>query len=207
MEENIIRGYPKFKEETVFTSRYDKKEFEKYNEIIKSDEKMINYNKWKIGINFITKRKIKIGGKTHYDLGYKHFSIHSNRGGYYLFTNLDGINSELYIQETEKIKKEIIDYNLKISNIISKIESLNKWEDYIKFEGLKYGISSVHGQIHRENNCFGLIKLYDSEGCTCHSCEDWGGCSNPVGTNYYKCEKCDYKYKTSKSDSTSTWWI
>ena len=24
-----------------------------------------------------------------------------------------------------------------------------------------------------------------------------GGCSNPTGTQYYKCEKCDYKYGES----------
>jgi hypothetical protein len=25
-----------------------------------------------------------------------------------------------------------------------------------------------------------------------------GGCSNPTGTQYYKCEKCDYKYGGEK---------
>jgi hypothetical protein len=27
-----------------------------------------------------------------------------------------------------------------------------------------------------------------------------GGCSNPTGTQYYKCEKCDYKYGGEKYD-------
>ena len=112
---------------------------------------------------------------------------------YVLFTKLDGINIELYIEETEKIKKEIEDYNSKIDDIICKINLLEKWEEYILFEGTKYGIPYVYENIHRENYCLGLITEDYYEGCSCHCCEDWGGCSNPSGTQYYKCVKCDYK--------------
>ena len=69
MENNIMRKYPTTKERA---SRYNKEDFEKYKEITKSME---NYEKWKIGINHKTNRKIKIGGKTHEQLGYENFYI------------------------------------------------------------------------------------------------------------------------------------
>ena len=201
MENNIIRKYPAIKDERVYKDRYNKDDFEKYKEITKSME---NYEKWKIGINHKTNRKIKIGGKTHEQLGYENFYI--KRGttysySYVLFTDLDGIKIELYIEETEKIKKEIEDYNSKVYEIICKINLLEKWEEYILFEGIKYGIPYVYNDIHRENNCFGLITEDYYKGCSCHCCEDWGGCSNPTGTQYYKCEKCDYKYGESSNYS------
>ena len=197
MENNIIRKYPTIKDEQVYKNRYNKDNFEKYKEITKSME---NYEKWKIGLNYKTNRKIKIGGKTHKQLGYENFYI--KRGTtYVLFTELDGINIELYIEETEKIKKEIEDYNSKVYEIICKINLLEKWEEYISFEGTKYGIPYVYENIHRENNCLGLITEDYSEGCSCHCCEDWGGCSNPTRTQYYKCEKCDYKYGESSNYS------
>lgn len=196
MKYNIIRNYPTQKDENLY--RYNREDFEKYKEITKSIE---HYEKWKIGINYKTNRKIKMGGKTHMELGYENFYIKhktsSYNYSYILFTELDGINIELYIEETEKLKKEIEDYNSNIYEIICKINLLEKWDEYIVVEGIKYGIPYVYKNIHRENNCFGLITEDYYKGCSCHCCEDWGGCSNPTGTQYYKCEKCDYKYGES----------
>jgi len=107
MENNIVRKYPAAKDERVYKDRYNKEDFEKYKEITKSMEK---YEKWKIGINHKTNRKIKIGGKTHKQLGYENFYIEHKTSPYsstyILFTELDGINIETYIKETEKIKKK-----------------------------------------------------------------------------------------------------
>ena len=52
---NIIRSYPKIKDERLY--RYSKDSFEKYKEITKSSE---NYEKLKIGINYKTNRKVYI---------------------------------------------------------------------------------------------------------------------------------------------------
>jgi hypothetical protein len=197
MENNIIRKYPMEKDEQVYKDRYNKEDFEKYLELTKSME---NYEKWKIGINHKTNRRIRIGGKIHKELGYENFYIKHGRYSYsyVLFTELDGINIEEYIEETEKIKKEIEDYNSKVYEIICKINLLEKWEDYILFEGIKYGIPYVFYNIHRENNCFGLITTVGYNACSCSCCENWGGCSNPRGTEYYKCEKCNFNYLLKK---------
>tara|TARA_B100001094_G_scaffold87324_1_gene83549 strand:+ start:608 stop:1231 length:624 start_codon:yes stop_codon:yes gene_type:complete len=197
MENNIIRKYPTFKDEKLYKVRYNKEDFEKYKEITKSIE---NYEKWKIGINYKTNRKLKIGGKTHRNLGYENFYIKHGTTwnySYILFTELDGIDVELYIQETEKLKKEIEDYNLEACDVIKKINLLEKWEEYVVFKGIKYGIPYVYNNIHRGNNCFGLIIEDYYKECSCHCCEDWGGCSNPESTQYYRCKKCDYKYSKS----------
>lgn len=194
--DNIIRKFPKIKNERLYKDRYNKEDFKKYEEISKSIE---NYEKWKMGINYKTNRKIKIGGKTHEKLGCENFYIRKNLGtqgcySYVLFTKLNGINMKLYLQETNQIKKEIENYNLRVYDAINKIKLLENWAQFVEFEGLKYGIPYVYNDIHRENNCFGLIKKDYYEGCSCHCCEDWGGCRYPTGTQYYKCEKCGYKY-------------
>jgi len=195
---NIKREYPTKKQEKRYPERYNSSIFEKFNEMNADTELQNDYKKWKDGINYKTNRKIIIGGKIHRELKQK-FMI----GGYngVLFDILNSINVKEYLQETEKIKTEIDndndmtkDYNKLVDSIIEQIERLGKWKEFIEFEGLKYGIPYVYKDMHRGNNCFGLIKQDYYEGCRCHCCEDWGGCSNPTGTQYYKCEKCGYKY-------------
>ena len=184
---NIIRSYPKIKDERLY--RYSKDSFEKYKEITKSSE---NYEKLKIGINYKTNRKIQIGGKLYEKLS-KYFYIYQSGNPYFLFTTLDGIDETLYLQSTEQLKKEIQNYNTNINNIICKINLLDKWEQYVDFEGKKYGIHCIYNNIHRENNCFGLVKKDYCTSCTCSCCENWGGCGNSKENQYYKCEKCNFQ--------------
>ena len=66
-------------------------------------------------------------------------------------------------------------------------------DDYVLFEGIKYGIPNVFENIHREKDCNGLLKDSFYESCSCSACENWYGCSSPTGTQHYKCNKCDYK--------------
>ena len=136
MEDNILRKYPTLKDERLYKDRYTKENFEKYTQIKNSIE---NYEKWNIGINYKTNRKIKIGGKTHIQFGYENFYIknETSYGSSYiiLFTELDGINIELYIQETEKLKNEILSHNVKVNEIICKINKLEKWVDFVEFGG------------------------------------------------------------------------
>jgi hypothetical protein len=170
-----------------------------------------------------SKNKIKIGGYLHIKLGEKFILKHIvnytdyrngdlSRYSYntidILFKDINSINWDSYFLETEQIYNDInqenyiinknnhkiIEYNNKIDDVIRNINLLEKWEQYILFEEMPYGIPYMYKDIHRENNCFGLIKEDYYVSCRCHRCEDWGGCSDPTGTQYYKCEKCDYKY-------------
>jgi hypothetical protein len=177
-----------------------------------------------------TKNKIKIGGRLHIELGTKFILQHivnytkndmgdtidySYNYQDILFKDVDSIDWENYFLETEIIynninkenesinenNKKIIEYNNEVDEVIKNINLLERWEQYIVFEGIKYGIPCVYKNIHRENNCFGSITEDYSERCNCHCCEHWGGCSNTTGTQYYKCKKCDYKYGESKNYS------
>jgi hypothetical protein len=151
-----------------------------------------------------TNNKIKIGGNLHINLGKKFKLKHivnytkncsddSIKYSYtsqdILFKDVDSIDWDNYFLETEIIyndinkvnetinenNKKIIEYNNEVNEIIKNIKLLERWEEYILFEGTKYGIPYVYENIHRENNCLGLITEDYYEGCSCHCCEYWGG--------------------------------
>jgi hypothetical protein len=203
----IERDYPSKKQEKSYPLRYDNYVFEKFNEM-NTTEMLNDYNKWKNGINYKTNRKITINGKIHRELKQKFIINYRFSSSSVLFEYLTNINTQEYLQETEKIKTKvnlenavIKNYNNMVDSIIEKIQKLEKWNSFIEFEGKKYGIPNNINNIHRENNCFGLIKEDYYESCNCHCCEDWGGCNNPIGTQYYTCEKCNYKYSISTNYS------
>jgi hypothetical protein len=198
MENNIIiRKYPTIKDERLYRDRYNKEEFEKYKEIIKSIE---NYEKWKIGINYKTNRKIKIGGKKHIQFGYENFYIKHRTlydgYSYILYTKLDSINIDSYIQDTEKLEEEILSHNVKINELICKINKLEKWNDFVEFEGIKYGVQKIYNNIHRENDCNGNIN--ETEVCVreCRECRGTTSFTEPCRCEYktnIECVKCGYK--------------
>ena len=200
--DEIIRNYPNKKKLLKYPLRFQEDIINKYKEFKNNTDLQNNYNKWKSGINYKTNRKIKIGGKVYNHLKYN-FIIHFDNK-HILFEELNGIDFDNYLLETDNIYKEIDEqniiinnYNNKINIIIEQINKLEKWNDYIEFQGNKYGIPKVYDNIHRENDCLGnfIEDFYTS--CTCRLCEDWGGCTNPQAKQYYKCNKCNheiYKY-------------
>ena len=196
MENNIIRKYPILKDERLYKDRYNKEDFEKYKEITKSIE---NYEKWKNGINYKTNKKIKIGGKKHIQIGNENFYIkHLTVSGYkyIIFTDLNDINIELYIQNTEKLKDEILSYNEKVNEVICKINKLERWNDFVEFNGKKYGIQKIYNNTHRENDCNG--KINKTEVCIreCRECRGITSFTEPCRCEYkinIECIKCGYK--------------
>ena len=204
-DHKIERYYPNKKQEKSYPLRYDNLVFEKFNKMNADIELQNDYKKWKDGINYKTNRKIKSGGKIHTELKQKFIIKH----GIYsvLFEDLSNINIYEYLEETKKINNDIDSenskikyYNISVDSIIKKIHELQKWNQFVEFEGIKYGIPYVYNNIHREHDCLGLIKENGYERCSCSSCENWGGCGKG-GTEYYKCEKCNYKYSKSMNFS------
>lgn len=206
---DIIREYPN----SGYVSLYNyptKVREETFDKWLESTTKEFhdNYVKWTQGINHRTNRKVKIGGRQHNVL--KHdFMIptdltHSSTS-WIIFNKFD--NSVL--QDFNSYGNYLFDYTLKykeieslnepikcinrersivLQEVINKIENLKGWDDYIEFEGKKYGIPNVFNKIHRFNDCFGEVKgIY--YGCGCGSCENRYKCSNPQGYKYY-CTKC-----------------
>ena len=148
-----------------YHKRYNYNDFERYEKTKQLPDFLDKFKKWKKGINYMTNRKITIGGKIHNQLEMAY--------SFDFITTIDNINMPLYIQETEDIEKKFKQYksiknkldklkydferdiNIEINKIKDKISLLEKWEDYIEFEGIKYGISRTYNNIHRENNCLG----------------------------------------------------
>ena len=98
----------------------------------------------------------------------------------------------LYEATNEEITNEATN---EITNDVKIISIVEEDKKEIKF------INYAYNEIHREDNCFGVIKEDYYESCSCHCCENWSGCNNPTGTQYYKCEKCDCKFSESKKTS------
>lgn len=216
--QKIERQYPTKKREKTYPKRYNNSVFEKLNEINGDTELQNDYKKWKDGINYKTNRKIKIDGKIHRELKEK-FMIEG-----VLFDILNSINSHEYLQETKKINNEIDienatikNYNKKVDSIIEKIHKLEKWNDFIVFEGKYYGITSkVLNNIHLENDCFGEMmftrkekRLYFNDRPFCNYDD------KEITYSIYKCSKCIYENKMVECSSgggsqyvsqTGFWW-
>lgn len=227
----IERQYPIKKQEKTYPERYDNSVFEKLNEMNGDIELQNDYKKWKDGINYETNRKIKIDGKIHRELkqkfmiNYSHnYSFGSQMRSSVLFEKLNNINSHKYLQETEKINNEIDvenavikDYNKLVDSIIEKIQKLEGWNEFIVFEGKKYGlIHKIKNNIHIENNCLGeMIFTYEE---TEYTFNDRPFCNyDDKETTYsiYKCSKCIYENKMVKCSTgggsqyvskTGFWW-
>jgi hypothetical protein len=216
----IERHYPSKRQEKSYLERYDNSIFEKLNEMNADTELQNDYKKWKDGINYKTNRKIKIGGKIHRELKAK-FMIYSCGG--ILFDTLNHINANEYLQETKKINNEIDvenavikDYNKLVDDSIEKIQKLEGWNEFIVFEGKKYGlIHKIKNNIHLENDCFGEMVFTDKE--TEYKINDRPFCNYSDGETTYlihKCSKCGYKNKTVESSicgggyvsQTGFWW-
>jgi hypothetical protein len=191
----ILRQYSPRKDTRAYTDRYAPGDFERYHEITQNIER---FEQWQRGINPVTKRKIQIGGLTHQQIGYEYFFIH-RRTSSFLFTTLDGYHEDSYMDETKHIKQTIDAYNATVNDAIREIDALQRWDDYVVFDGHHYGIAPVHANIHREKDCMGVVVETGYKRCRCRSCEYWSGCSDPTGTQHYACEECGYTFSTSHS--------
>jgi hypothetical protein len=189
--QKIKRQYPTKKRET-YTERYDKSVFEKLRQMNEDMELQDDYKKWKNGINYKTNRKIRIDGKIHQELKHK-FMIYSCGG--VLFDTLNSINAVEYLQETDRENAIIKEYNKLVDSIIEKIQKLERWNDFIEFEGKFYGIpSEIVNNIHRENDCLGEMVFTGKE--TTYSSNNRPFYDDTVTTySIYKCSKCSYENK------------
>lgn len=208
----IIRSSPSERRVIRYPERYPQSVFDKYIKFMENKELQSDYIKWKNGINYNTNRKIKIGGKIHVDVGRKFWISYTHK--YYnndssscrtsvFFLDLKNIDVCQYLQETERIKTEIDltnaiihKYNKLIYEVTAKINNLQRWDEYIQFEGNNYGLSTkVMNNIHRENNCNGNMQIFNSIQSQCNKCENgmWScgrDCWRMI--DIYKCNKCGF---------------
>lgn len=199
---NILRTYPEYKKRQSYEKKYTERDFENLNKMINDVDFMSSYEKWKEGINYKTNRKIKIGGDTHKKLDC--FYQYIGGFGRVYIDDMININQKDYLKETFEIAKDISNtnkeierYNNIVASVIDKIKNLEKWEDYVEFEGKCYGlVNKVKNDIHVENDCNGKMIFIETKREII--CRDRPFC-NTTDTDYeydvYECSNCKFIYK------------
>jgi len=91
--------------------------------------------------NPFTNRKIKLGGKTHSSIRDELMISFLHGRLYYL--KLINIDQEHYKQETIQLNHKIDKENEIISSTIEQINRLQSWNDYVMYDGIKYGLKKV----------------------------------------------------------------
>jgi hypothetical protein len=184
---DIIRSYPVRQENIPYPTRFDR-----YRLRQTLDPKFqADYFKWKSGINPETNRKIGIYGEVHkrlrniYDVIDAVKTQHINIEQYILCT--ESLN-----REVDKLNSDILRRNQRIDDLVREIKLLKHWEDFIVFEGQKYGVPCILDKVHRQDNCMGCMVKSRYESCSCSTCENWHGCGRG-GTQYYVCDTCNFE--------------
>ena len=198
---NIIRNLPEYKKRLYYEKRFNENDFETFNKMINDADFMSNYQKWEEGINYKTNRKIKIGGYIHKKLDC--FYQYIGGFGRVYIDDIININQADYLKETIEIKKDISNtnkeiemYNDIVKSVIDKINNLEKWEDYVEFEGKCYGLGNkVKNDIHIENACNGEMVFIETKREII--IRDRPFCFTPdtdYKYNVYKCSNCNFTY-------------
>ncbi len=216
-ESKIIRELPRINDrhnyvfrqiinEKKYPYRLTQADFDKCDNIVKDP----NYIKLLNGINYKTKRAIKIKGDTYCNV-LKEFTIANHTP-----EEIMAINREEYFEKSKLIISEIDEYNKKYKHIIDKyneamrqkiydcekyniecleaieqIKKLTTWDSYVELYGLKYGIPEIYENIHRKNDCMGVFEYSDIVVCDCFMCIHSGCCSNPI-RQLFKCSVCGF---------------
>lgn len=200
MDNEIIRTglpYRHYSEiDNIFPHRIPEDDIQKFKKLLQVPE----FSMWFYQLrNPKTKRKLKPDNNVHRLIG--------KQNGYLSYKYCKRI-SELddnYVSTTKRMevekqqyKQEIEEENKKLKELQKSLDMLEKWEDFIVYNGKKYGLPPVIGKVHKENNCNGSItKTSSDKYCNCSSCENWFGCGNPITTTYtYTCDRCGYSYQT-----------
>ena len=190
----IARHYPMTRS---YAYRCTNDTFDKSREMYNDPVLTNRYHKWKEGINPFTNRKIKIGGKT-YNTIKNDFMVSFNSHGTWcsmFYLTLMEIDQEKYTAETNQLNHETDKANEIISSTIEQINRLERWNDYVELDGIKYGLKKVLNDVHREHDCFGKMEFDREKDYVCRGCR-----KDQVRYQCFcdtftinKCNKCGYE--------------
>ena len=188
----ILRNYPRIKSRHYEISRLTREEIENTKRFVESAVFQSDLEKLAKGINPESNRKVTIDGPTYCRVNCAYQQKKQ-------VASIDLVSYLNESQENDRKNKEIDIYNDGVVEAIRQIDALSKWEDYVLFENRHYGLPDFVNNVHRTNDCFGNQVKTHYDSCSCSSCENWYGCSNPIGTQHYECDKCDYKTSNTSS--------
>ena len=178
--------------------RYTPETFTRARRMFNDDDLRRKYDEWTRGINFVTKRKVKLGGTVHVDIGCV-FRIPNQRFGI-LFAEIMAIDEAEYMRETialdEQIAREnaaIAENNESVMQARERIMHLTSWDCTLAFQGELYGLPSFVDGIHRENECLGEVEKFDVTS-VCRACRSsfYSHCTEPCPfqERRLRCRKC-----------------
>jgi hypothetical protein len=161
----IIRTIPELKTsplQIVYISECVLNEAQKICDTVSN---LVKYELWREGINPQTNGLMIIGGKTHKGLEKKYAYKKILGRLYHIETikKIAKIDLQKYRQSIDKIymnhivNDELDGYNEKIRNLSAKINSLERWNDCVEFEGKFYGLPDILDNIHRRDDCMSEI--------------------------------------------------
>ena len=194
---DIARYYPM---RISYPFRYTNEAFDKCHEMYNNPLLRDHYNKWIEGINPRTNRKIKVGGKTYESIKNDFMISFLNSRGTWssvFYLKLIEIDQEKYTEETILLNHETDKENEIVSSTIEEINRLESWNDYVMYDGMKYGLKQVLNHVHRENDCFGKMEYYMEKDYECIGCRNQAGPLRCLCHTFTinKCNKCGYEAK------------
>ena len=207
-KERFVWGKPCMK------NRLTENDFEKFQQATEQAPKnQACIEMLKSGKNFKTNRQIKVNGPTYKKLMKE--LIVPLLFMQHVQDKLGNKTQDQYLEESVQIKRtweqketaelaaidqynlEVVSYNAEVKVVIEKILQLTTWDEFIEFNGVKYGLPPKEG--HLTLDCDGRI-LVTEYSCSCHRCENWGWCGSD-GTRVKWCEKCGCFESSERSGS------
>lgn len=157
----IIREFPTKMTSVNNLFNYGIDDYLQCKNLINNDVFMYNYKKLLSGINYKTNRKIKRDGHLFKKL------VEEFHSTYPFLSKFEKINYELLTNkkcdELIRRNKEIEIYNSIIDKVVNDIKQLKSWNDFVIFNGKKYGLPQFCDGIHKEDDCHGqLIYFHES---------------------------------------------
>lgn len=169
----IIRFYPPTA--SYIFGDYEFYDFDEFEKLKKDEEFLKKFNLFEQNIDYRTGEKIIPKSNLWEELK-KEFIITlpcDSKFNIYFGDIISYENGEYY--RIDGRITTIKNYNKEANIIGTYIAELKYWEDYVMFDGDKYGIPTIFNSIHREDNCFGKF-IYVGE--------------HVSGGFVYSCDKC-----------------
>lgn len=149
---DILRTELEYHKVVEYPYRLSKEVLEEYNKRMSTNECKCNYELFTKGINYVSKRKIKINGPT-YKILMDEFSISLGKNNRIYFKQIIDTLGDETIEYYNKVtfdmystiknqNTEVSKYNQKITDIRNKVNKFNKYE-FVKFNKNLYGNPNI----------------------------------------------------------------
>jgi hypothetical protein len=198
--------------------RYPESAFLDYEaiELQRLQRNKANYDTVMAGRNYKTKKPIKIGGATfrklirelqcdccktirqYFELECQNFrdiaAIYAQGKEAYL---LESVQLKRDCEEKQRLENvRVKALNAQVDDVIARIRLLTNWNDFVEFDGVKYGMSPKPG--HDTIDCDGTPELHQDQWLC------WKGLCDPITEVFYRCNKCFTPSVEGQYSSTSS---